>query len=200
MGNFSPVRLLRINLYILLVLLTTSCSWLGLEPVFNNDPITGGENASSSILLGVRLPNGFQRYSSHGYISTGANGEKEGLETFRGNLSSSLAATDLYNELTSNGWQLRLFLRKGERSVSLYQKNNELAVLTIHKQGMWTVLEIWAGARLEDGARLSFEQKKKYEEEMDESYTELPGEEYGPLEKPTRQEEKWGSGVEEREP
>lgn len=187
--------------YCLCLFLLSGCSYLGLENPFNNDPFTGGENVSMSTLLGIPIPDGFQRYPSHGYINTTANGHKEGLETFRGRTSATLVSVDLFNELHRQGWELRLSLRKGDRSVTLYQKNKEFAILTIHRQGALTILEIWKGTKLPDGGTLSIESGAKVEEEPE---VELPGEEYGPLEE--RKEapaqgnvERWGSTLEERE-
>lgn len=191
----------RISLYFSLVFTFCSCSWLGMENTYKYDPVTGGENASYSILLKIRLPAGLQRYASHGYTIAGANGKDEGMETYRGDISPTMASVDLFNEMRKNGWNLRLSLRKGDRSVALYQKDDELAILTLRKQGMLTILEIWAGSRLQDGATLSFEsQKRDYVE--DEPYVELPGEEYGPLDEQKtapKKVEKWGSTLEERE-
>ena len=154
-----------------------------------------------SQLLGVRIPDGFQRYSSHGYINTVTNGNKEGLETFRGRTSATLVSVDLFNELHRLGWELRLSLRKGDRSVALYQKNEEFAIFTFHRQGALTILEIWAGDRLPEGASLSFESGEKMEEDPQ---VELPGEEYGPLDEQKESPaqgtvERWGASVEERE-
>lgn len=190
--------ILRLQIPVFLVFLLSGCSYIGLENPFRSDPFTGGQNAASSILLDVRLPAGLQRYPSHGFINTLADGRREGLETFRGNISQALAAVDLFNALHAKGWELRLNLQKGDRSVSLYQKDGELAILAFHKQGMLTILEIWAGNRLPDGAMLGAPGQDMNED----AQIELPGEEYGPLEEHKDQPgtvEKWGSTLEERE-
>lgn len=195
--------ILRLTAFLTCALLLTSCSWIGLDSSYKNDPFTGGENVSYSSLLEIRLPAGLQLYSSHGFINKGSGEGAEGLEIYRGNISPALAAADLFNELHKNGWELRLSLRKGHRSAALYQKSGRLAILTTRSQGMLTILDIWAGSRLPDGAALSFEQGGREEPEDDgESYVELPGEEYGPLDgqkAPENKAEKWGSAIEERE-
>lgn len=192
---------LRLSILMGWTFLLSACSYLGLENTFNNDPFTGGENAGSSILLDINLPSGLQRYPSHGYINTDVNGKKEGLEIFRGKVSASLASVDMFNALHAKGYELRLSLRKGDRSLALYQKNDELAILTFHRQGLLTILQIWAGSKLPDGATLNFDSAAPVEEDP---LVELPGEEYGPLEehdtsaKPGKVE-RWGSPLEERE-
>lgn len=191
-------HLIKCLLAIMVICLLGGCGYLGIESPFRTDPLTGGENAVSSLLLDVRLPAGLQRYPSHGFINNGVNGSREGLETFRGNISSQVAAIDLYNELHARGWEMRLNLRKGDRSVMLYEKGNDLAILTFHRQGVMTVLEIWAGQRLADGALPGTGEVQS----MEEPHVELPGEEFGPLdessEKPGKVEQ-WGSTLEERE-
>lgn len=194
---------LRLTAFLVCALLITSCSWIGLDSPYKNDPFTGGENASYSSLLDIKLPAGLQLYSAHGFINKDSSGGKEGLEIYRGNISPALAAADLFNQLHKNGWELRLSLRKGPRSAALYQKSGRLAILTTRSQGMLIILDIWAGSRLPDGASLSFEQGGREEpEDEGESYVELPGEEYGPLDvrkTPETKAEKWGSAIEERE-
>lgn len=192
---------LRLTIFMGWIFLLSACSYLGLENHFSNDPLTGGEKAGRSILLDIRLPAGLQRYSSHGFINIDANGGKEGLEIFRGNISASLASVDLFNELRAKDYELRLSLRKEDRSLALYQKKDNLAILTFHRQGLLTILQIWAGSRLPDGAALSFAPAQIPE---DDPQVELPGEEYGPLEEHETSEkpgavERWGSSLQERE-
>lgn len=193
--------MLRLSLFTGWIFLLSACSYLGLENPFTNDPLTGGEDASTSILLNIRLPSGLQRYPSHGYIKTDANGNKEGLEIFRGNISATLASVDLFNALHAKDFELRLSLRKGDRWLALYQKKDEFAILTFHRQGLLTILQIWAGSRLPDGATLNFAPVQPLE---DDPQVELPGEEYGPLEEHESSKrpgavEQWGSPLEERE-
>lgn len=154
----------------LLAALISGCSvWGGKNP-FASDPLTGGVNASTSNILGVALPPGLQRFSSHGRIDH--NGE--GLETLRGAINSTSAALELFNTLKDSGWQLRLALRENARAVYLYQKDEEYAIIAFHPQGMLTILEIWKGAALPDGSMLSWKNRSES------GYNSLPGEEYRP--------------------
>lgn len=105
------------------------CASMGVGNPFSNDPLTGGADAASSQLLNVPLPTGMQRYASHGYMNYGADGEREGLETLRGNVDASQAAQSMFTALQSQGWQLRLSLRKGDRSLYVYDKGNSLAAV-----------------------------------------------------------------------
>ena len=82
--------------------------------------------------------------------------------------------------------------------MAIYERNGEIALLAIHRQGMLTILEIWAGARLAEGAMLSSHSSAS----GDDNEKSLPGEEYGPLEQGEKQEgmvETWGGNVEERD-
>lgn len=177
----------------------TGCAALGIDIPYQNDPLTGGIDASTSELLNINLPAGLQRYPSHGYISTNELGEKEGLETFRGNINGISANMALFNSLHQSNWQLRLSLRKGDRSIAIYEKNSRLALLAFHRQGMLTILEIWAGQRLPDGASLGIQENIYGDAEKS-----LAPEEYGPLDDSSNDEkpgvyERWGNTLEERE-
>ncbi|SDG04307.1 hypothetical protein [Desulfovibrio legallii] len=125
----------------------------GLHNPFSNDPLTGGTDVTVSRLLGVPTPAGMQRFASHGYETAGTAGS-EGLEVLRGDADPGFAAQIMYTGLQGQGWQLRLALRKGGRAVYVYERGQSQAVLTLHRETLGTVLEIWTGARLPDGAAL----------------------------------------------
>ncbi|MDE5879255.1 MAG: hypothetical protein K2G99_04420 [Desulfovibrio sp.] len=156
----------------------SGCASMGLENPFSSDPFTGGVDTSTSALLNVPLPAGFQRYASHGYSATTATGGREGLEVLRGNVNAGAAAMELFSALKSHGWQLRLALHKAEHMLEVYEKGGEMAVLTFRSQAVLTILEIWLGQRLPDGATLEMPVESHDEGE---SGVELAGEEYGPL-------------------
>lgn len=175
------------------------CASMGVGNPFSNDPLTGGADVTSSQLLNVPLPSGMQRYASHGYMNYGADGEREGLETLRGNVDASQAAQSMFTVLQSQGWQLRLSQRKGDRSLYVYDKGNSLAVLAFRRQTVLTILEIWVGSRLPDGSALSLPGGS-------DSGAELSGEEYAPLGNESGQSaptpppvpgttEQWGAGA-----
>ncbi len=181
----------------ILFFLLSGCSYMSMDNPFHNDPLTGGVNISQSGLLTVPIPPGFQVYPSHGYSRTGVTGAREGLETYRGNVDAQTAAQALFNTLKSAGWQMRLALRKGDRSLYLYQKGNERAVIAFRRQGMLTILEIWSGPALADDS--GFFPAEGVDEGPD---IAIQGEEYGPDNGgKDRVVETWGggSGLEERE-
>lgn len=161
-----------------LVIFMSGCTQLGIDNPFDKDPLTGGVDASTSRLLGVKIPAGLQVYPSHGYVETTPAGARQGLETYRGNIDGAAASLNLFNTLRQHGWELRLSLRKGDRSLALYQRDNDFAVIAFHRQGMLTIMEIWAGQKLPDGSIPG--SQESYENE--ESTVSLPGEEYGPIE------------------
>lgn len=165
-----------ISLLLSCQILLCGCSWLHSQAGYRNDPFTGGINTGTSELLNVPLPAGLQRYVSHGYSSFTTNG-REGLETLRGNINSKATALAMFNTLNSSGWQLRMSARKGERAVYLYEKNMEYALLSFHPQGLLTIIEIWAGPRLPDGATLSLPPTLE-----EDNLPSIVGEEYGPME------------------
>lgn len=189
------------SLLLLSVFFVPGCAQLGIDNPFSNDPLTGGVDTSTSKLLGVKIPAGLQVYPSHGYVETTPTGARQGLETYRGNIDQTAAALNLFNTLQQHTWELKLSLRKGDRSIALYQRDNDFAVIAFHRQGMLTILEIWAGPKLPPGSVLGYQ--KNYENE--DSGVSLPGEEYGPLEdekNATPQQgtvEQWGGKLEERE-
>ena len=158
--------------------LLSGCASMGLENPFANDPLTGGVDTATSSLLHVPLPAGLQRYSSHGYTATNAAGAREGLEVLRGHVNAGAAAMEIFSALKSHGWQLRLALHKESHMVEVYEKGAEMAVLTFRSQAMLTIIEIWVGQRLPDGATLEMPVQP---EDSAESGVELTGEEYGPL-------------------
>lgn len=140
----------------LLALLATlsGCATIGLENPFSNDPLTGGTDTTSSLLLGVPTPAGMQRYGSHGFQDFGPGGGRQGMEVLRGKVDTGFAAQVMYSGLQSQGWQLRLALRKGARAVYVYDRGAAMAVLTFDSQTLLTVLNIWVADRLPDGSPL----------------------------------------------
>lgn len=174
-------RQLVICISVLLIAATfllSGCASLGLENPFSSDPLTGGTDASTSSLLNVQLPDGFQRYASHGYTAVGSTGAREGLEVLRGRINAGTAAMELFSALNSRGWQLRLALHKEDHLLQVYEKGAEMAVLNFRSQAVLTILDIWLGPRLPDGATLMIPLKAP---RANESGGELPAEEYGPL-------------------
>lgn len=158
--------------------LLPGCASLGLENPFSTDPLTGGVDTGTSALLNVPLPAGFQRYASHGYTTTSAGGAREGLEVLRGRVNAGAAAMELFTALKSHSWQLRLALHKEDHQIQVYEKGAEMAVLTFRGQGALTILEIWTGQRLPDGATLEIPVD---DPGLGDGGAELAGEEYGPL-------------------
>lgn len=158
--------------------LLQGCASLGVGAPFANDPLTGGVDTGTSALLNVPLPAGLQRYASHGYSAMNADGGREGLEVLRGRVNAGAVAMELFTALKSHGWQLRLSLRKEDRLLEVYEKDGEMAVLTFRSQAMLTILDIWLGRRLADGATL---QMPVDDAGLSGGGAELVGEEYGPL-------------------
>ena len=140
----------------LLALLATlsGCATIGLENPFSNDPLTGGTDTTTSLLLGVPTPAGMQRYGSHGFQDFGPGGGRQGMEVLRGKVDTGFAAQIMYSGLQSQGWQLRLALRKGARAVYVYDRGSTMAVLSFDSQTLLTVLNIWVADRLPDGSPL----------------------------------------------
>lgn len=186
---FAPFLLLCMALF-------SGCADMQFSNPFTNDPLTGGQDATTSILLETPLPQGMQRYSSHGFIATGENGSPNGLETFRGNIDGNGTALAMFNALKAGGWDLRMQNRKGERAVYVYEKGGDIAALVFRRQGVLTIMEVWRGSRLENGTILGIQ-------EMEDPLPSLAGEEYGPLQNssPARgKAESWGDGqLEEKE-
>lgn len=158
--------------------LLSGCASMGLENPFASDPFTGGVDTTTSALLNVPLPAGLQRYPSHGYSATTSGGAREGLEVLRGNVNAGACAMELFSALKSHGWQLRLALHKDGHMLEVYEKGTEMAVLTFRSQAMLTILEIWLGERLPDGATLEMPLE---DPGVSGGGAELAGEEYGPL-------------------
>lgn len=184
---------------ILLLALLCGCSSLGIDYPFRNDPITGGVDTQTSSLLNIPIPAGFQRYPSHGFISSSATGAREGLEVFRGNVNPSSAALSLFDSLHNLGWQLCLSLRKGKKMLYLYQRQQDFIIISFYQQGMLTILEIWSGEKLPDGSTLSPLSEPSINEEP---HSSIAGEEYEPLNPSNPSEgkvETWGNNIEERE-
>lgn len=155
------------------------------QSAYVNDPFTGGVDSSTSRLLNISMPGGLQLYPSHSRLGGGAR--IEGLETWRGHVDESVCARQLYDRLVQAGWQMRMSQTAGSRAIYVFEKNDTMAAITFQAQGMLTILHIWGGARLGDGAAFM----KSHENEP---LVSLPGEEYAPA---TGTEERWG--VEEKE-
>ncbi|MDR0816318.1 MAG: hypothetical protein LBN28_02840 [Desulfovibrio sp.] len=176
------------------------CANLGVGNLFSNDPFTGGSDAATSRLLDVTLPPGMKGYPSHSYQTSGADGGREGLETLRGDVDPEQAAQSLYSSLSAQGWQMRLSLRKGDRSVYLYDKANALAILVFRRQTFMTILEIWTGGHLQDGAALNLSGENGPQTELP-SETWPAGNANSDPQSPGATEhwgEKNGSGIQER--
>ena len=160
------------------VALLSGCASMGLENPFASDPFTGGVDTTTRALLKVPLPAGLQRYPSHGFSGTTSGGGRQGLEVLRGNVNAGACAMEIFSALKSHGWQLRLALHKEDHMLQVYEKGPEMAVLTFRSQAVLTILEIWLGERLSDGATLEMPLE---DPGVSGGGAELPGEEYGPL-------------------
>ncbi|MDE5831402.1 MAG: hypothetical protein K2H64_00180 [Desulfovibrio sp.] len=172
---------------ILFPLILSACA--GMDGLFNRDPLTGGVNSGTSRLLGCQVPAGMQYFPSHSYSEDAGSG----LETWRGSLSPASAGLNTHHTLKNDGWQLRLALHTGERYFYLYQKKDRYAAIVIRPQGITTIMEIWVGDALPDGADLA----SGYSPDTS-GINAMEGEEYGSIEEsPSVKEETWG--VEERE-
>lgn len=180
----------RFALALFCLALASGC--LGNLNPFGRDPLTGGVDRRESALLDITFPPGLQIYPSHGYIERDS---KNGLETLRGHVNPQSAALTFFNSLTANGWSLKIRPRKGDRAVYVYQREQRYAVLTFHKQGALTIVEIWTGNALPEGAPFSAPPQPVVSEDA------LQGEEYGPIQtmpSVPESEEKFGSPLEER--
>lgn len=128
------------------------CACSGFNSFYNRDPLTGGVNVVHSATLGVPIPPGMQFYPSHSSRDTGSGDSS--LETYRGALSPATAALNTHNNLKRDGWQLRLASRTGDRWLDVYAKGDRLAIVALRRQGMLTIMELWTGQGLPDGAEL----------------------------------------------
>lgn len=140
---------------------------------FTANPFTGGEKARTSRLLGLSLPAGLELYPSHGFEGGAQDGSSQGLEVLRGYVDPSQAAEYMFTGLKGAGWQLRQSLSRDSHSLQVYEKDNRMAAIVLRPQAAFTIMEIWTGPRLPDGAALQF----RHDYSPDKS---LPGEEYGP--------------------
>lgn len=192
--NAMPNMLMQ--LIIACAILLPACANMDLSNPFTSDPLTGGQDATTSILVETPLPYGLQRYSSHGFIATGENGVRNGLETFRGNIDGNAAAVAMFNNLHAAGWDLRMQNRKGDRALYVYQKGGDIAAVNFRPQGILTIMEIWRGPELAKGTALG-------NLENDEPIPSIAGEEYSPLNgspEKSGASENWGSPkLEEKE-
>lgn len=167
-------------------LLLGACSFF---QSWQRDPLTGGENATMSKTLGVQMPGNFQYYPSHSFVN---QGEGQGLETWRGYMDPAIAAMRMFNNLKADGWQLRVSLQRSSRALYVYQKNNLYAIITFHKQGALTIMEIWTSPALPDDSIL--EMPQAIDNSQSESGNYAPVEEYSP-----GQVEEWGDSLPERD-
>lgn len=142
----------------LLLLCLCGCSRLGLDQSFGANPLTGGRPAAGSRLLGISVPPGLEHYPEHGFEGSAMDGSMQGLEVFRGHISPPVAASTFFSSLKGQGWQLRQSLNKDSRALQLYENRDRLAAIVMRPQGAFTVVEIWVGPRLPDGAVLDFRQ------------------------------------------
>lgn len=134
----------------LAVFCLTGCTALSFRSPFANDPLTGGVNSGTSQLLTLSVPPGMQLFPSHG----GAAPEGGGLEIYRGRVPPQQVAQYMYTGLSGQGWNLRLARRKGHRALYVYQRQSSLAVLTLEHTALGSLLCIWTGESLPDGATL----------------------------------------------
>ncbi len=124
------------------------CAEMHLRNPFSSDPLTGGENVGTSHLLTLSVPAGMQLFPTHG--STAADGG--GMEIYRGWVDMNSVAQYMYSGMQGQGWNIRLARRKDSRAVYVYERASTLAVLTVERTTLGTLLCIWTGERLPDGA------------------------------------------------
>ncbi len=132
------------------LVLLGGCAEMHLHNPFSSDPLTGGENVGTSRLLTLSVPAGMQLFPSHG--STAADGG--GLEIYRGWVDMNVVAQYMHSGMQGQGWNVRLARRKDSRAVYVYERTTSMAVLTVERTALGTLLCIWTGERLADGAAL----------------------------------------------
>ncbi len=142
-------RLLVILAFCLTAIPLAGCAEMNLKNPFTSDPLTGGIDAGTSRLLGLSVPPGMQLYPSHGL-----NAPDGGMEVFRGRADMASVAQYMHSGLQGQGWNLRLARRKDGRAVYLYERGSSVAALTLEKSAFGSLLYIWTGERLPDGAAL----------------------------------------------
>ncbi|MBQ9407439.1 MAG: hypothetical protein IJU37_11975 [Desulfovibrio sp.] len=125
------------------------CADVNLRNPFTSDPLTGGQNVGTSRLLSLTIPAGMQLYPTHGSSTTDG-----GMEVYRGRVEMTSVALYMHSGLAGQGWNLRLTRRQGSRAVSVYERANSVVVLTLERTTLGTLLCIWTGERMPDGAGL----------------------------------------------
>lgn len=205
-----PARLVILPLLLSLCILP-ACGGIRVKGPFANDPLTGGVDTASSRLLGISLPAGMQLYSSHGFMLSDSM-TPTGLEVLRGEVDTDQAAQHMHTGLQSQGWHLRMNIRKGRRLTQVYDNGQELSVLHFRPQVAFTIMEIWRGTRLENGAGNAIFTEIPFGGTGDtgssDGLVDIPGETFLPLqdEPPPAERpkpghvESWGDGpIQERE-
>ncbi len=96
--------------------------------------IAGGVPASTSRLLGIRLPSNMDFYPEHSRI-TG----QDGMEVLRGDAGPAACASSVINGMAGQGWTPRLGSASDMRACYAYEKDGRLAVITIYPQSPTTM-------------------------------------------------------------
>lgn len=126
-----------------LLALSAGCAQMGISSPFASDSTPG-----QSELLGVSLPAGMERSSRHSRPA-------EGLEVATGYADANRVAQAMFTALQSAGWQLRLQQMRNGKGLFLYERGQQLALVSVDAQTVQTILYIVAGTRLPNGSTLN---------------------------------------------
>ncbi len=105
--------------------------------------LAGGVPATTSRLVGIRLPRAMDFYPEHSRI-TG----QDGMEVLRGDAGPAACAASVVNGMAEQGWTPRLGAATQTRAVYAYEKDGRMAVITIYPQSptTMTLLIIYTGS------------------------------------------------------
>ncbi len=123
---------LLVTLLLSLIALAGGCSSY-VNPL-TGATLAGGVPASSSRLLGFRLPAGMAYYAEHSRISG-----QDGVEILRGEAGPGACAASAVNGMQELGWTPRLGSASNIRAVYAYEKDGRMAVITIYPQSPTTM-------------------------------------------------------------
>jgi len=136
-----------------LIAVTAGCSKISSLLGTSSDP-AGAQTASDvyfDLLSDVPIPRDMSVDRKRTLVSTSQNGVHVGLLTVSGRVEvRSLNETMIHN-MVRQGWSLRA-ATTGERTMQIYEKGLQYAVIYTYEELINTVMEIWGAQRINDGA------------------------------------------------
>lgn len=125
---------------------TSSSTTASPEPTASAPP----SDVYYDLFTDVPIPREMTADRNRSLVVTAQGGQSIGLITVSGRVELRSLNDAMINNMARHGWALRA-VTTGKRTIQIYEKGNQYAVIYTYEETFSTVMEIWVAQRLGDG-------------------------------------------------